>query len=340
MPQPLIPLATLPVTQLIRTEPVRLYKYHLRDDGGLDVASTATIPTGHKRAIRCVSWSPSGQNLATASFDSSVAVWEHLPTSDLASAGSVNGDWECVSTIEGHESECKGVAYSPTGTLLATCGRDKSVWIWEVQPDTEFECISVLMEHLQDVKAVAWHPVEEILASASYDNTVKLYVDDPSDDWYPFTTLTGHSSTVWSLSFSSCGNYLATCSDDESTMIWRRDPVSTKPDRSWEPLGRLGGHHGPIFSVSWAPGSAINGMIGSLATAGADGRINIWSLKLQDETLSYEIIATVEAAHESDVNCVSWCPKSSINGILASAGDDGHVKLWQLLQAGITSVMA
>ena len=33
-------------------------------------------------------------------------------------------------------------------------------------------------------------------------------------------------------------------------------------------------------------------------------------------------------AHSSDVNCVAWNPVEQ--GLLASCGDDGDVKLWQL----------
>jgi WD40 repeat protein len=110
---------------------VRMYHYK-RDPDSSDVifSHLNSIPTGHTKTVRAISWSPSGETLATASFDSNIGIWEQETSEDDDESPSQR-EWECASLLEGHETECKSVAYSSTGTLLASCSRDKTVWIWE-----------------------------------------------------------------------------------------------------------------------------------------------------------------------------------------------------------------
>jgi cytosolic iron-sulfur protein assembly protein CIAO1 len=113
---------------------VQLYHYTSSIPPKFSLATT--ILTEHSRTIRAVAWAPSGETLATASFDSNIGIWERARDGDEDEGQGAQGEWECVSTLEGHETECKSVAYSCTGTLLASCSRDKTVWIWEGMLDS------------------------------------------------------------------------------------------------------------------------------------------------------------------------------------------------------------
>ncbi|KAJ7873360.1 WD40-repeat-containing domain protein [Mycena olivaceomarginata] len=305
---------------------VRMYSYANPTEvsSGPTFSHIATISTGHTKTVRSVAWAPSGNTLATASFDSNIGIWEQEESEDDDGR---KGEWECASLLEGHETECKSVAYSSSGTLLASCSRDKTVWIWEVHPDADFECMGVLMEHTQDVKCVAWHPVEEILASASYDDTIKMYIDDPSDDWFCFLTLTGHSSTVWSLAWSPKNSYLASASDDKTVRIWRR-----VAEHKWECATVLEGNERSVYSVSWGVGKSSSPSLGWVAAVGGDGIVRVWELSEDDDSkLRHKLIAQLPSAHGvHDVNSVAWCPRQGFEDLLATTGDDGATRIWRV----------
>lgn len=50
-----------------------------------------------------------------------------------------NKTFEIIANLEGHENEVKCTAWSIDGEFLASCSRDRSVWIWDGQFKHYFE---------------------------------------------------------------------------------------------------------------------------------------------------------------------------------------------------------
>ena len=90
------------------------------------IVCIATLEDAQQRTIRCCEWSPDGTMIASASFDGTIVIWEcqnKLADSSSSSDSTLCTKWEQVSSLEGHENEVKGVAWSADGELIATCGR-------------------------------------------------------------------------------------------------------------------------------------------------------------------------------------------------------------------------
>ena len=190
----------------------------------------AKLEDTHKRSVRSVAFKPplgGALNpvtdfldlpaLASGSFDSTISIWgidepEELMDEDdeseeldqakqqAALLTSSKNEWNLMAIIEGHENEVKSVAWNPQGNLLASCSRDKTIWIWETDPETleEFECISVLNDHQHDIKHITWHPTTNLLASSSYDDTIRKNKNDEDrdDEWACVGLLNCHEGTI------------------------------------------------------------------------------------------------------------------------------------------------
>jgi cytosolic iron-sulfur protein assembly protein CIAO1 len=81
------------------------------------------------------------------------------------------------STSTGHAKTVRAVAWSPSGTSLATGSFDSNVAIWEQTEDLdgEWECVGTLEGHDTECKSVAFSSSGNFLASCSRDKSVWIW---------------------------------------------------------------------------------------------------------------------------------------------------------------------
>jgi WD40 repeat protein len=236
-------------------------------------ASLFTLTAQQQQKLLAVAVSPDNQQIATASADETVRLWN-------APLGSI------PTLLAGHTDAVTGVSYSPDGSLLLTASADGTARLW----NTRRPALRTLGTQQGAISTVAYDSTGELILSAAGDGTARL--------WRPggeVRTLTqGGKVTVGAFA----GADVVTAGDDGTAKLWRtadgallaryvhgspvRAVVATAAGvvtagedgivKSWSRGGSLqwsGDQGSPLESVSASSE-------GSVATGADDGTIRLW----------------------------------------------------------------
>jgi WD40 repeat protein len=281
---------------------------------------------GHKGGVHCLSFSPDGQTIATASADNTVKLWTR--------------DYTLLQNLAGHTAAVRSVSFSPDGQTIATASVDKTVRLWK-RDGTLFKPLRTLTGHEAVVTSVSFSPDGQTLASASWDSSVILW----NRNGNLIRRLPGHSQPVDEVSFSPDNQMIASASWDSTVKLWKRNGTFLKtlkhngqvrairfsPDskaiatasqdtviRLWKPDGTeisppiWTGHNAPVTSVSFSPDNQ------TIATASFDNTIKLWK---RNGTLLHTL-----TGHSAAVDSVNFSPDSQM---VASASWDSTVRFWK-----------
>jgi WD40 repeat protein len=204
--------------------------------------------TGGKR-VRVVACAPDSRHVASAGDDASVRVWDtasgelvrvlssprsrqidslsYSADGRRLAAGRRGGDieiWDTVSgnsirVLTGHSNYVMGLAFDPTGSILASGSTDRSVRLWNVAHGTG----RVIGETKGRAYSVRWDPQGSRVASPS--STGEIYIWSLAG--LAPASFTAHRAEANSIEFAPNGQTAVSTGDDGVLRLW--DTATWRP---------------------------------------------------------------------------------------------------------------
>lgn len=268
------------------------------DDGQLVAAGTS------ESYIRV--WSLDGKGLPTmnahekdAKFNSRKLIGHAAPVYDVSFSESASGPAQRLFGDEGRHNP----VMDGRPKLLLSCSADGHVRLWSLE---SWACLCLYKSHDGPIYRTLWGPHGHYFISGGYDKALRVWMQDHAS---PQRLLVGHDTAISAIAWHPNGMYVFSASDETDKSIRMWSVVTGACVRVFA------GHTDHITALECAP----NGKI--LASADLAGNIFFWDLAKGTR------IKRSRGHGRGGIWSLSFSVESNV---LASGGQDGTVRLWDV----------
>lgn len=216
---------------------------------------------GHDDVVMSMAFSPDGTQLASASFDHSVRLWDVKTHASLKE-------------YHHHSDFVYAVAFSPDGKRLVSASKDRTVQLFEKDTAKSVFTFSGMNE---DVMAVAFHPDGKSVISSGFETGIFWWNTQNGEK---IKTQGGHGVAVHELAFSKDGKRAVSAGADRTVRTW--DGANGAPGKVF-----------PVGSVTYSVAISPNGKF--IASGSFDGLVRLW-----DEANARHLVTMLANASENE----------------------------------------
>lgn len=301
----------------------------------------------HGDHVVAIAYSPDGNRLATASYDSTVKIWDlgngreirtYRGSKDKvrAIAWSKDGQWiastagkeihiwspdtgKLKTSLKGHEKEVSAVAFHPDGNTLVSGSDDQSVRLWDIEKSAETANLNSDFEKRakSQIHAVTFSPNGKLVASVNGNGQLHIWNPSLEKAKRLVSGFDAHpSNNAYQVVFGKDTSVIYTSGQDNKAKQW----VGLGPDGENLPgHGRptpIEGHTNNVTALAVTRDGKF------LATGSTDKTIRLWDMSSGTARL-----ARVFQGHSEEVASLAFSPDGKT---LASGSNDQSVRLWKV----------